>query len=110
MPKIVANGAARPPAAEWGGTPLDDIEAAITCCAQAREAARNGRLDAAQRLLQTALSMHRQAERTLQRTANSLIASRFNRLVNDMCYSAQVIEVEEIARHIIGPRHTEGDS
>ena len=76
----------------------DCIDAAMVCCVQAREAARCGRMAAADGLLQTALTLYNRAEKESSLEQNSETYERFERLVNDLCFAAQMIEVEQIER------------
>ena len=76
----------------------DCIDAAMVCCVQAREAARCGRMAAADGLLQTAVTLYNRAEKESGLVQNSETIARFERLVNDLCFAAQMIEVEQIER------------
>lgn len=114
IPKVTRSGAAHhgitPPAYAFANNYNDCIEAAGTCCMQAREAARLGRLKAAQGLLQTAISLYRRAERAIPASLDETARRSFDDLVNELCYSAQVVEVEHVARLAIAPRPRVGEA
>ena len=94
MPGIVSSQASPVPPV----TSTDTIDAALLCCAKAREAAGAGRFNAANGLLQTAISLHGCAESQALGSNSGMLLQRYDQLVNDLCFCAQTIEVEAIAR------------
>ena len=75
----------------------DCIDAAMVCCSQAREAATAGRFGAANGLLQTALTLHQRAETEAGSGQSEVLVQRFDKLVDALCFCAQIIEVESVA-------------
>ncbi|HEX8552350.1 MAG TPA: hypothetical protein VF681_12450 [Abditibacteriaceae bacterium] len=69
---------------------------ATVCCTRAKEAARHGRMQAALGLVHTGVALYERVIR--EHSGDDALRQRLDDLVNELCLSAQMIEVETAAK------------